>query len=912
MTAPPLRALFEAALALPEAERGVYLDAHCPDPAARARLERMLSEWSPTTPPDLPVAPAGALSDAMGDDPLPLPGTRVGPFELVELLGEGGYSTVFHAVREQDGVRQDVALKLLRSAIFTPQARRQFQREHQALAQLQHPNIAALIEGGITASGQGYLALELVDGLPITDYARQHALGLRERMRLFVDVCRAVASAHRALVVHRDLKPANVLVTAQGRVKLIDFGVAKLIDGDEATLTFAPGFTPAYAAPEQHRGEPVTTATDVYSLGVLLGELVTGTRLNDGSGRTPSSRVASSSPATARDAPPGLKPGVLRGDLDNIVMKAIEAEPQQRYASAAALADDIEAHLAGLPVNAHPPSRLYRARKFVNRHRGGVAATIAFCIAVFASLALALWQARVARNQAHRAAEVQRFVEAMFDPLESGNYNEQTPSLQQLLQRGVQRIEDHPPDDPAVRAELLGMFARINDGMGEVRDNVALAERAWQASLATWGPDDPRSIGAQAVFGKVLRKDGQYQRALEVLEPVVLSMQRDGIGGTRYAAVLESRLHAQRALGSMTPEHHLALRLEILRLRQGDPEATPLDLASSYNNVGDAHESVRNYESAADAYRRAYELRHATLGDSAAAAISLSNLGNTFSWRGQWQRAIDTFEQARAMYGRARISGHPNFAGLLVRFCDLYSLRNELHAARADCDAALQMAEDVLGTENAVYAAAVLRHAGYLLAAGDEAAAAARFAEARAIHQRLPGNAASRARMLDSSEAFLWRVTGDVATLRERLIPVADQEDTRLYWSAPLVYAWLAWACEASPSPECGDRRRREAEWLLQTPRFATNPLRLPAYTALARIDLAHGNNDAAIDVLRRELDAATELDPMHPWRGEALLVLSQALPPGPARITALTQARGIASALPDGHYLRRWVQTPP
>ena len=199
---------------------------------------------------------------------------------------------MFCADRDCDGVRQVVALKILHRSLHSPEARRQFRRERQALTQLQHPGIARLIEGGISETGTAYIALELVDGKPITHYALEHKLDLRGRLELFLQVCRAVEAAHRALIVHRDLKPSNVLVTDDGTVKLLDFGIAKLlVTEEEETQTHLPSFTPAYAAPEQRSGAPITTATDVYALGVLLGELLTGKRLNDGSERTPSSRA---------------------------------------------------------------------------------------------------------------------------------------------------------------------------------------------------------------------------------------------------------------------------------------------------------------------------------------------------------------------------------------------------------------------------------------------------------------------------------------------------------------------------------------------------------------------------------------------------------------------------------------------
>src|SRR5580765_5957289 len=378
-----LRDLFEAAIELAPAARAAFLDLRCADTSLRAQVERLLLADADAAA--LFSAGARAAALAIGDaelaDVLP-PGSRIGPFELIAVLGEGGSSTVFRARREVQGVRQDVALKVLRRGLYSPDGQRQFRRERLALGQLQHPGIARLIEGGVTDNGLAYIALELVEGRPITEYARELRLELRARLGLFLQVCRAVEAAHRALIVHRDLKPSNVLVTEDGQVKLLDFGIAKLLDSDDETRTGMAAFTPAYAAPEQRFGGLVTTATDVYALGILLGELVTGQRLTGGSGRTPSSQITGEEGPGVLPAPPPLTRRALRGDLDNIVLKAIELEPERRYASAGAFADDIERMLNGRPVAAHPPSRLYRAGKFVRRHRGGVAATAIFALGI--------------------------------------------------------------------------------------------------------------------------------------------------------------------------------------------------------------------------------------------------------------------------------------------------------------------------------------------------------------------------------------------------------------------------------------------------------------------------------------------------------------------------------------------------
>lgn len=503
-----LRDLFEAAIKLPAADRARWLAERCPDPQRRAEVERMLAADA-TEGELLSSGDAASAARAIGDtgvaDAVPA-GSRIGPFELLEVLGEGGSSTVFRAFREVDGVRQEVAIKLLARGLYTSDAQRQFRREREALARLRHPGIAHLIEGGITDHGLAYIALELVDGQPITRYAREHGLGLHQRLVLFLMVCRAVEMAHRALIVHRDLKPSNVLVTANGNVKLLDFGIAKLLDEDMtgAIRTQHRALTPAYAAPEQFAQQPITTATDVYALGILLDELVTGRRRAGGDTGTPSSRISPASITTAYGSAPASVSTMrrkLRGDLDNIVLKATATEPDRRYASAGALAEDIERHLDRQPVQAHPPSRWYRTSKFVARHRGGVAITAMLVVAILVSLSIALWQAHIARQQAARANMVRAFVESLFAPVRYGVAASKQPSLDELLARGVAKLDKSTSMDDGGRVDLLAMFSRLYENLGDAAQSRKLANQAVALAERALAPSDIETTRALTARG---------------------------------------------------------------------------------------------------------------------------------------------------------------------------------------------------------------------------------------------------------------------------------------------------------------------------------------------------------------------------------------------------------------------------
>jgi len=479
------RELFDQAVVLAPAERRRFLASCCPDPEQRAVLERMLALHENAAEGMLD-RPFDAMLDDVGraeHESQPPRDTTIGPFRMRDRIGEGGTSVVYRAEREQDGVTQVVALKLLRRGVYGEHERRRFRGERRALAELRHPGIARLIEGGVTEDGTAYIALELVDGVPITVYAREHRLGLRARLGLFVSTCRAVEAAHRALIVHCDLKPSNVLVTKDGEVKLLDFGIAKWLDDLDDTRTQHVAMTPAYAAPEQFERQPITTATDVYTLGILLGELVTGIRREAGDCRTPSSQVGQDNLPGVLPAPPAVTRRQLRGDLDNIVLKAAAVESERRYASAGALADDIERHLAGNAVLAHPPSRWYSAGKFVTRHRGGVLASAALAATLVAALGVTAWQAKVAREEARRANVVRDFLVDLFDSARAHLPRDARPTPDALVAQAQKQLAGASDVAPGTRASLERTLGEVELSLSNFARAQALFDQAGEEAL---------------------------------------------------------------------------------------------------------------------------------------------------------------------------------------------------------------------------------------------------------------------------------------------------------------------------------------------------------------------------------------------------------------------------------------------
>lgn len=545
-----LRECFEAVLRCDPDARAAWLDAHCTNAGQRRTIERMLeadARYAGQTIDRSFEILLDRIGDDNGHDP-PI-GTRIGPFVLLEKLGEGGSSIVFRAQRTQDDVVQQVALKVLRHHLYTHDERRRFRDERRALGQLRHAGIARLIEGGITDAGTPYIALELVQGETLMAHAHRHCLDIGRRLRLFVDVCRAVEAAHRALIVHRDLKPSNVLVGADGEVKLLDFGIAKLLhreNGDEATHTHQRAMTPAYAAPEQLRGGQITTATDVYALGILLCELVTGQRRSVGDTHTPSSQVGDTTAPGLLPAPPARMRRLLRGDLDNIVLQATAEEPERRYASAGALADDIERHLASAPVTAHPPSRWYRARKFVARHQGGVITTAAFVAAILAALGVAVWQAHVARAEARRAGAMRDFMVSSFREAEPGSPRAGPPRITEVVEAAAARARAETTMHPGVRTELLGELGAVLRAQGRLDAARDILQWNYEQSQRDLGANDRLTLAAGLELLRALALTNDYDDRVRGFADDLLARLPPGEAGLRSETLVMSSAIAAR------------------------------------------------------------------------------------------------------------------------------------------------------------------------------------------------------------------------------------------------------------------------------------------------------------------------------------------------------------------------------
>ncbi|MBN8734668.1 MAG: protein kinase [Xanthomonadales bacterium] len=872
---PTLRDLFEEALALPPDARASLLARQCSDPALRAELERMLAadagggDW-------LAAGDAASAAQVIGEteagEPLPA-GSRIGPFELLEVLGEGGSSTVFRAFRDADGVRQHVALKLLARGLYTSEARRRFHHEREALARLRHPGIARLIEGGAADNGLAYIALELIEGEPITRYAITHGLSERQRLTLFLKVCRAVESAHRALIVHRDLKPSNVLVTGDGEVKLLDFGIAKLLDDTEdATRTRHHALTPAYAAPEQFTPGAITTATDVYALGVLLRELLTGERGAAIDARLPSMHAQPQA-------------GKLRGDLANIVAKATAPEPERRYGSAGALAEDIERYLDCLPVQAHPPSRWYRAGRFVTRHRGGVAIAAILLAAILVSSSLALWQAqvaqrqaRIAQQQAARANMVRDFIESLFAPLRYGIAESKQPSLSVLLTRGVAKLEHSPQLGAGERVDLLAMFSRLYENLGDIPQSRKLAEQAVALSQRTLAPSDLNAIRALATRGYAAVRAEDYAAAGADLRTAHQRMLAQGIRGEPLIDLLEPLAAVENIEGH--GEAALAFAREALQERIATWGPDDPRIGVGYNDVASGLEGLERYDEAIRMWRKTREFELAHFGPySNESTLALAGWASS-EWRaGHWTRAHALFTQALAAY--AHIGSKPQVTEVYTaqKACVLDGLRADRASAAKDCALAQKLSAEGFGADTALHGDSLEATAFGEIEAGDFGTAKALFGKARKLYGNVPANRMRLGRV-DSELAGIALLEGDPARARALLPDAIAGLRTRAYRMPPLIAeARLLLACTESPGPQCPADLHATVERHLSEVAGRDDPMLLWLHTLLAQVELRQGKPGAARDRLQQAIRrAGAELQPSHPRLLAARLWLAVAV----------------------------------
>ena len=730
-------------------QRAALLEARCAErPELRAEVESLLAahdrapEWiAPATRP--------ANADATADTAV---GGHIGAFRLIERLGDGGMGTVFLAERADGAFDQRVAIKVIGSWLREADAIARFRVERQILASLQHPNIVTLLDGGVTQEGQPYLVMEYVDGLPITRYCATRALTVHQRLTLFRHVCGAVHFAHGHLIVHRDLKPANLLVTATGVPIVLDFGVAKLLDtpagSADATRTgLLPGpLTPNYASPEQLRGLPITTACDVYALGVLLYELLTGTRPYDATGKTidevlavATARSRASRPSAApvdSSAPPPIERRLLRGDLDAIVLKAMDPDPARRYTSASELADDVGRFLARRPIVAREVSFAYLARKMASRHRVATVVGVVSLVAVIAMLGVAIWQRQTARRAQARAearfADVRQLANALIfkihdavEPLAGS-----TPVRQVIVAEGLKYLDGLGAEsrEPALALELAKAYRRIGNIQGSEGDSnlgdraaaIASLEKGLAALSLALPSDDPAPLALEGAqinleLSQALIDVGRHDEALAAVHTAERTAEALARGSSVASDAEATLADVYSTLSSILDvKETLPYRMKALEIREKKLAQQPNDLSRQRNAalaakyVGAYYDKFNDFPRALEYYSRARTLDEARLAAQPAdrlaqfdIAIDVSNIAGVQSSIGQDDKALEHYLKSLAIR-RHLADTDPKDAFMRSRVAFLEARIGRLYAKLNDEAKALQHLEAAVATARAL------------------------------------------------------------------------------------------------------------------------------------------------------------------------------------------------------------------
>ncbi len=617
----------------------------------------------------------------------PMLGRSLGVYRLHSRLATGGMGTVYAAERCDGLFEQEVAIKLIRAELADEVLLRRFEFERRTLAALTHPSIARLIDGGTSPEGCPYFVMERVYGESIDRYCERARLSLPARLGLFLEVCRAVHYAHQNLVVHCDLKPANILIDQAGRPRLLDFGIARLLE-DEAgrvqarvTQTSNRMLTPEYASPEQLAGQALTTSVDVYALGVVLYELLTGRRPFDTDSRSPaewerivreqapakpSTRVVRGSPSTQRsttdlvaaslDTTPARLRSALRGDLDRIVLMALRKEPGRRYGSVQALAEDIERHLDGRAIRARSDSWLYVSFKFVGRHRVAVAACLSVVLALVLGL-FAAWrgerraqaEARHARIEADSFQSIADFLMDAFLPAQPDQDSAFQARAQGLIRAQAERVERQYAQNHHQRANLLDTLGTVSLRLELFDDAIALHQEAASIRARTFGETTLEYALSLRSLGKFDFATGQFAQAAQRLEQG-LEIQRDARDDTHsdVASFANDLAATLRNLGRESEAE--ALHREALAIRrQYDPQGLPV--AESLNNLAAVHLARGELESAGEEFSEALDIRSSILGDAHVLTLqTLSNLASAYWQQGRPEEARKAMLRSEAGY----------------------------------------------------------------------------------------------------------------------------------------------------------------------------------------------------------------------------------------------------------------------
>jgi eukaryotic-like serine/threonine-protein kinase len=791
--------LFEAMLELGAAEREARLDQVCAgDAELLAEVQAMLA--------------ANALAEDLFENARGRPGeTMIGPYRVLRELGRGGMGVVYLAERADGQYRRRVAIKLIPTSRTDDPLHQRFIAERQILAGLDHPNIARLLDGGLTADGRPYLVLEHVDGIRITEHCDRHRLSIEQRLRLFLDVCAAVHHAHQNLIIHRDLKPGNILVAPAGQVRLLDFGIAKLVNpalgpvSSPVTRTEFRLMTPEYASPEQVRGDSLTTVSDIYSLGVLLYELLTGSppyRLSDSSPveilqticdrdpERPSTRVMRVETRPQDGQEQELTPALrgsrratsaeqlrrqLAGDLDSIVLMALRKEPARRYTSADMMAEDIVRYLEGRPVLAHQGSRRYQLGKLARRHRGAATAVVTATASLTVGLGAALWQAQHARLERDRSEvalaetrEIADFLMGMFEASDPTASRGVEVTARDLLERGMQNA-GRLADQPVVQARMFHVMGRAYRSLGQFSRADSLISRALEMHATHLGPASREVAEDLASLAELRYLQGSYSAA-DSLYLKYLAMHAQGRAGDNVAlgaalrGLANVRMSQERhADADSLLQRALAVQRTVLADDDFDVLTTQLRIARLRHVTGD-------YDGAEAILLETLARQERTLGEDhpAVAHVLIQLAGIAAARDGDYARAESLHRRALAVRQRVYRAEHPAVATSMLSVAAALSFRGKQDEAEPLYREAIAMQSRLLGPTHPDVASGVNSLGLLLLRTGRHAEAEAEFHRALSIYREVHGDVHSTIAMVTSN-------LGRVARARGRLDRAEDE-----------------------------------------------------------------------------------------------------------------------------------------
>ncbi|MEM1204397.1 MAG: serine/threonine-protein kinase [Acidobacteriota bacterium] len=711
---------FHRASSLPREEQAEFLEAlrrRAPDIARH--VEPMLAMDGPSS-----AQLGGILDTAIWDTLEQLP-KAIGPYEIVSRIGSGGFSSVYLA-RNRGGSTPTVAVKVLRRGLSSPDSHGRLRQEGEILARLHHPNIARLLDYGSSPRGEPYFVMEFIDGEPIDVYCDRRRLSVEQRLRLFRAVCSAVDYAHQNLVIHRDIKPSNLLVTADGVPKLLDFGIAKLLDPaalrvDHVETSTGGGLmTPDFASPEQVREEPLTTATDVYSLGVLLYRLVAGRapyRFPSRSPRAIEKTVSTVEPpapsqAAAGPADPGeptvavvaevrgTAPRQLRsqllGDLDSIVLMALAKMKDERYSSVKELSQDLGRHLSSEPVTARRITPWYRARRFVRRHRVAVTVSAAILVAMASAVVVttgATLRADEERDRAERhlaeSRQVVGFLIDLFEVPDPQTARGRDPGARELLDRGTLQIADQLQHQPIVRATLMATMGEVYLKLGDLQRSRELLGESLELRRTLLPAADPSTIDGALALSRSLLAQGENEKALELLRGSRMDLaaagRSDSTEDARALAHLSTVHRQMRQLDAAEDVSRRALQIQGAQLAEDDP-----DLITSLAGLGQVMMLKRDFVEAEDVFRDVLRRRRSRFGDpSPYVAVDLGDLAGALYWQERFEEAEALAREAIDI--RARLFGDDHW--IVARS---YNNLAQIFTAQGRPGEALPLMEDAL------------------------------------------------------------------------------------------------------------------------------------------------------------------------------------------------------------------------